>query len=250
MVLRNMLKKLLGHKPEKYYRPKIYSKHESHHEFERWGLYNQKVNIRFGFLEPITRGGIEFNSVKSIERCKDKLGMKRIFRFHRIPSPKFWPTPRFPCVRKRREHSGGKSVRLVSIDSSMPEIRDNYYYEEFVFCDTEFRAHVMDGKIFHLDKKVLKENYRDNWIKSNRRGYRYLPAKLSNLPPGADRAIIRAVKCLRLVFGAADVGINTKTGEYWIYEVNSAPGMRTRTRRAYQKAIKNYLIKKHGLKWK
>jgi hypothetical protein len=71
-------------------------------------------------------------------------------------------------------------------------------------------------------------------------GYKFR-RPLKDFPNEVITESIKAVQALGLVFGAADVGINSNG--VWIYEVNTAPSLRTKTRKAYQKVIVKYVWK-------
>jgi glutathione synthase/RimK-type ligase-like ATP-grasp enzyme len=235
------------------YRVVVDSPHESHEDF-KFPHYSKPVHIRFGNTTRVERGVVNFNSVCAIENCRDKLKMKRIFERKGIPSPDFYTdlpvVIEKPLVLKRIEHSAGKGMQLIAPSSDPASIsfdREKHYLEEWVECDTEFRCHVMNKTVFHIDKKILRSGCRDSWIK-NLENYKYLPSDC--FPEEAVQYVIKAVKAVGLVFGAVDVGVNTKTGKFYIYEVNSAPGMRTSLRKKYQAAIVLYLNSKWFLKKK
>ena len=65
---------------------------------------------------------------------------------------------------------------------------------------------------------------------------------MKSYPPEVESESIKAVEALGLDFGAADVGLNDEG--VWIYEVNTAPSLRTKTRKLYQKALVALIYKK------
>jgi len=229
--------------------PTVLSYYESHKKF-KFPLYKCSVIIRFGYLKNKNMiGDLEFNSRESIRNCINKLKMKKLFVENNITTPKYFTNcpETFPIVIKNTNHSQGRGMRLIESKYELPRCFDDYYFEEFVKCDTEYRCHVMDGRVFHTDEKVLKKGYYSHWIKNLEKGYKYIRYK-KRLPREMKEQIIKSVECLGLVFGAVDVGFNSETGNFYIYEVNSAPGMRTLTRKRYQKAIKRYVKKNYFIR--
>jgi len=222
---------------------RIRTNHDSHRKFE-FPMYNREVIIRFGApnrVDNVSRGAIQFNSPTSIRKCQDKIKSKRIFRRHGIPSPNFGAKPKWhPSVKKMLVGSRGKGMTLIE-DLKGASKEQDFYFEEFVECDMEFRVHVIGKKVFHVDRKHLKNGREEHWMKNTNHGYRYLETGTEKLTVKAKRSCIEAVHRLGLVFGAVDIGVNTKTREYYIYEVNSAPGLRTITKQKYQEALIKYI---------
>lgn len=207
-------------------------------------MYNRKVVLRFGASKKFKGQGWfseVFNSPKAIRICSNKILTKKLFQANSISSPNFAFDPIWaPSVMKKIEGSRGEAMKLVSNLIIKKEEKQGFYFERFVECDKEFRVHVFNDFIIHIDRKCLRKGKEHHWIKNLER-YVYLEKDTDLLNLNTKIDCIRAVRCLGLVFGAVDVGFNSKSKEHYIYEVNSAPGLRTITREKYQKAIKEYI---------
>jgi len=236
-----------GEKKEKSYSVIVDSPHESHKRFN-FPKFSKSVRIRFGTVDPKRKEvDIEINSIKAILNCRDKVKMKTIFRKKGIPSPLFHTQPifSFPLVIKKRGHSRGKGMYLIKDKEDLNILRKenpfftNSYFEVFKECDVEFRIHVIGNKIFHIDKKTLRKDKSEYWVK-NLENYKYLECKY-DLPIKLLKKSIKAVKVLGLDFCAVDVAMNILTKEFWIYEVNAVPGMRTVIKNKYNIVLTNYI---------
>jgi glutathione synthase/RimK-type ligase-like ATP-grasp enzyme len=137
-------------------------------------------------------------------------------------------------VFKTTYHSRGRGM-IVCSNTEVGEIHSNGYFEESQVSKREFRVHVMDGEAFYIDEKRPREVMDEQPIVKNMKsGYKFR-RPLKDFPDEVITESIKAVKALGLDFGAADVGLNDEG--VWIYEVNTAPSLRTKTRKLYQKAL-------------
>ena len=235
-----------------YYYTEICSPHESHENFI-FPRYNTPIRIRFGDCKFRKQFAIELNLPKDLSRVRDKILMKCRFESCGIPSPRFWlvaPTV-FPCVMKKREHSGGNGMLKINSSKDLPrKSLGKYIYEEFVDCDMEFRIHVIGTgqryKIFHADTKTLRPYRSETWVR-NLENYIYKKTKLVDVPEPVQFWSIQAVKVLNICVGAVDIGYNSSTGSVWVYEVNSAPGMRPSLQKKYNKALIEYIENEIGV---
>ena len=225
------------------------SPHKTHADFV-FPKAKRDVLIRMGSMVESEAGtALAFNSIQGIRNCSNKVKMKELFRDNDIPSPDFRldsPFTEYPFICKKRNHSRGKGMVKVTSADLLPTRRvSTFYYESFVDCNEEFRVHVLDKEIFHTDKKILRDGKEDTWFK-NLKNYVYLPYNKRGFSENMREQIIKSVDCLGLTFGAVDIGRNTRTGEFWIYEVNSAPGMRPSLKRRYTNAFVAYIEKELG----
>jgi hypothetical protein len=190
----------------KKYHVTIDSPHESHRDFE-FPMFSKSVRIRFGTIGRREYRDIEFPNTKSISKTLNKLEMKKIFIKAGVNTPRLIPFPTsadLPIIFKRTKHSRGKGMKII--------------YD-------------------------LKELYKikGDRIKNLDNGYIYRQAK-GKLPAMLLNESIKAVNSLGLEFGAVDVGLSGKIA--WVYEVNTAMGMRTITREKYNLMLGNLIRKK------
>ena len=73
------------------------------------------------------------------------------------------------------------------------------------------------------------------------RDFGYYPmTQLNFIKEEAKNAAIKAVEALDLDFGAVDI-IETRQGEIFVLEVNTAPGLEGKTVESYGNAILNFI---------
>ena len=239
----------------KYFPVTIHSVHESHSTFS-FPEFTAPVHIYFGqWYKGERPEGLIIHEPAGVKLCKNKYRMKICFRDNNISSPKFWRN--FPkgfrgsLVRKIEKHSQGRGMKLLRVykEEDIPKtLKDNVYYEEYVICAEEYRVHVMDDRIFHTDLKVLRPGHRPSWVR-NLEDYHYKKVDFRQVFT-SDQAnmIVDSVRVLGFTFAAVDVG-KTNDGKIYIFEANSAPGMRTIIRRKYNQELIKYILKQ-GLKAK
>lgn len=221
----------------------IDSPHKSHEDFE-FPMFSKSVRIRFGTIGKRKPKDIEFPNVKAITKAMNKLEMKKIFIKAGVNTPRLIPFPTvvdLPIIFKRTKHSRGRGMKIIHDLKELYKIRDNGYVEKFKLVGREFRVHVADGRVFHVDEKVPRGGRKRHRIKNLDNGYVYKQAK-GKLPAMLLNESIKAVNSLGLEFGAVDIGLSGNTA--WVYEVNTAMGMRTITRNKYNLMLGNIIRKK------
>lgn len=128
----------------------------------------------------------------------------------------------FPILGRKNFHTKGRDVVVIKSKKELNNSSD--YYVKFIPKWSEYRVHVFDGvaKVVaaktHDNKEVAKKN--PIWNDSNGwKQFTYTGEHLSKLQKlGED-----AVKALGYDFGAVDIIRRDK--EFFILEVNSAPGL-------------------------
>ena len=96
----------------------------------------------------------------------------------------------------------------------------------------EYRVHVWDSAVLDVQEKKLKEGASPNKIRSHENGYIFARADIAP-PSDVLNYSVKAVKALKLDFGAVDVGYTTNTQKIVVYEVNTAPGLEGETLNIY-----------------
>lgn len=105
----------------------------------------------------------------------------------------------------------------------------------------EYRVHVFKGKAIDVQKKKRKLSGTSisNGIRNHASGWVY--GRLDIDPPSELVDIsIKAVELLGLDFGAVDIGHRLRDNKFFVFEVNTAPGLEGSTLDNYAKAIYNY----------
>jgi len=115
---------------------------------------------------------------------------------------------------------------------------------EYIRKTAEYRVHVFNGKIIDVQEKRkrlnLPEEFKVNFqVRNHEMGWVFCRENVN-----ADQKVVdeaqKAVKALKLDFGAVDVVWNKVRGAY-ILEVNTSPGLEGTTLENYVNAFKKYL---------
>lgn len=241
------------------YKIRVASRHPSHKEIlhqNQMPLFPVRVRVRFGSEKAHRKCHIDFNPIEAIRNTANKIEMKRIFVAAGVRTPKYLSNGGnarqsmrdgylgSKVFFKTTKHSRGRGMKIYDdIGLAQSEQREGYF-EESCISKREFRVHVMDGVAFHIDEKRPRDTsmkMKDRpVIKNMENGFKFR-RPIKDYPEEVVTESIKAVQALGLVFGAADVGLNDDG--VWIYEVNTAPSLRTKTRKLYQKAIVRYVWK-------
>jgi glutathione synthase/RimK-type ligase-like ATP-grasp enzyme len=246
------------------YKIRIASRHPSHKEIIRQNqmpLFPKRVRVRFGSTKKHRKCDIEFNDIFSIKNTSNKVKMKNIFALSGVNTPKYLVNNHLAREKilngylgdeiffKTTFHSRGRGMKVIKKDSSdlleILSLSGKGYFEKTEPSIREFRVHVMDGTVFYVDEKRPRDKsikVKDRaMIKNKDSGFKFR-RPLKDFPEGIIEESIKAVECLCLDFGAVDIGLNDSG--VWVYEVNSAPSLRTKTRKLYQKALVRLIWKK------
>lgn len=235
------------------YKVRIASRHPSHKAILKIGqmpMFNVRVRVRFGSTKKHRKCSIDFNSIGAINNTANKMRMKVLFREAGINSPKYFENTiegrgyiesgmlGERIFFKTPFHSRGRGMVVYESKEDAINQGNRGYFEQAQVSDREFRVHVMDGEMFCIDEKrprdtSMRRSERPE-IKNMDSGFKFRQPR-EEYPSEVITESIKAVEVLGLDFGAADVGLNADG--VWIYEVNSAPSLRTKTRKLYQKAL-------------
>jgi len=113
------------------------------------------------------------------------------------------------------------------------------YVRPLIDIDTEYRVHVMEGKIIRCMIKVPEGDGPDPLCRTHSKGWVLQGKYVSQTPKGCKSAAKQAVEMLGLNFGAVDV-CTTKGGGVKVIEVNSSPGLIGSSLNRYAEKIKEY----------
>lgn len=108
----------------------------------------------------------------------------------------------------------------------------------------EYRVHIFKGKILDVQKKKRKLGFNgtSSGIRSHSNGWIYARVDVA-IPNMLCPIAIQAVELLGLDFGAVDIGHRLIDNKFFVFEVNTAPGLEGTTLDKYAKAIYNYYSK-------
>ena len=195
------------------------------------------------------------NSPDAVRIAVDKLRTLNRFREFSIQSP-LWDVFHHTAVSwigqgfkvYCRKELQGKSGSGIIIASSVDELVDAPLYTREVKAAKEYRVHVFNGEVIDYAKKGRTRANGDETrpscaIRSYSSGWIFIREGIQ-LPQAVQEESIKAVKALGLDFGAVDICTikGTNDEQVCVYEVNSAPGLRSPTTiEAYKNAILKYI---------
>jgi hypothetical protein len=105
----------------------------------------------------------------------------------------------------------------------------------------EYRVHIFKGEVLDVQKKKRKLGFTgtSSGIRNHSSGWIYARTDVA-IPDMLCPIAIQAVELLGLDFGAVDIGHKVNDNKFFVFEVNTAPGLEGSTLDKYSKAIYNY----------
>jgi hypothetical protein len=192
----------------------------------------------------------KYNSREVVTACTFKRRFSRILREAGIDTPTFYskslPTNEdYPVmVRKTLQGKGGEGIVVCPDSVSFKEVwQPDYTWTRFVTIQNEYRAHIFNGEVYRIFKKLYTGdgNEPEFPIRNGRyrNEYRYsLRTDHSKFPKLIDD-IRRVTEVMGSGFYALDVGWRPDVKNYFYFEANSAPGLNTNTALELAKRLHN-----------
>lgn len=156
--------------------------------------------------------------------------------------------PRYKAVVARQSLCGhsGQGIVIVDRGGTLPEAP---LYVEYVPKDAEYRAHVFNGEVIDVQRKIKDPSIPEpkDWaVRSHSNGFIFTRntgdgRRHADVAPGD--VLLQATKAMAssgLVFGGVDMIWNEKRQQAFCLEVNCAVGMDGSTPEIYAAAIKRY----------
>jgi len=105
----------------------------------------------------------------------------------------------------------------------------------------EYRVHIFKGEVIDVQKKKKRNGFTgcSSGIRNHSNGWVYARSDIA-IPDMLYPIAIQAVNILGLDFGAVDIGHKVNEDKFFVFEVNTAPGLEGFTLDKYTKAIYNY----------
>lgn len=187
---------------------------------------------------------IELNSLEAVKKTSNKLEMAKILSS--TPEAKF-PKVWFIGEDKPESMNGRMYFRNKFNQARLREVcvEGDFYATEIIDKVREFRVHVFDGEIMGVYEKIPYEGNPDYW-KDDVCQFKRLDTSCKesmNGIKGVRPAAKAAVKALGLLFGGADVMIDS-SGKVYVNEVNSAPALNSENIKRFTQKIKDYVDRK------
>ena len=135
----------------------------------------------------------------------------------------------------------GHSGRGIVIASNSNELINAPLYTVKTKHRDEYRVHIFKGEVLDVQKKKRKLglNGSSSGIRNHSSGWVYARTDVA-IPDMLCPIAIQAVELLGLDFGAVDIGHKVNDNKFFVFEVNTAPGLEGSTLDKYTKAIYNY----------
>jgi hypothetical protein len=138
----------------------------------------------------------------------------------------------------------GHSGRGIVIATNSNELVNAPLYTVKTKHRDEYRVHIFKGEVLDVQKKKRKLGFtgRSSGIRNHSNGWVYARTDVA-IPDMLCPIAIQAVELLGLDFGAVDIGHRLIDNKFFVFEVNTAPGLEGSTLDKYAKAIYNYYSK-------
>jgi glutathione synthase/RimK-type ligase-like ATP-grasp enzyme len=136
---------------------------------------------------------------------------------------------------------GGKGIVICEPGDELPEAP---LYVRYMPIATEWRVHVMDGKLVDVTQKKRSRQVPDekvNWRVRNHANGFIFARKDIDPPSMVVEKGVKSIDATGLLFGAADVIVCREDKEAYVLEVNSAPGLEGTTLERYGLAFRTWL---------
>ena len=133
-------------------------------------------------------------------------------------------------VPRNSNHRGGQDIVDCCAGTATPD-----FFTQYIVAAKEYRIHVAlwledgadhDAAVIAAQRKVPREgeSFSRNWPRTHSRGYVFHSFQPQDREARLYQTAIAAVRALGLDFGAVDVVYSADDSEYYVLEVNSAPG--------------------------
>lgn len=206
-------------------------------------------NVRYGNSFGEFNKDTSLNSPEFIRLCSNKLTFSKYLE-EKFYTPIYSRSTEnltddlFPVlIRQNLSLSGGKGIILCKDRKSFNENWRNNYWTKYVYTDYELRVHVLGGNIIKIFRKEPMEEM-ELPIRNNQtchfsiRNIEKYP-KLTNLINDLEEYFKSS--SLNYGFYALDIGWDSKSKKYFIFEANSAPGLNEHTATEYAEYINESL---------
>lgn len=140
-------------------------------------------------------------------------------------------------ARQKLTGHSGEGIIIVEPGEETP---DAPLYTRYIFKEKEYRVHVVGSKAVDTQRKIKDPNREVvTWkVRSHANGFIFARNNIDH-DPARDELAVAACQSLGLDFGAVDI-IQDKKGNYYVLEVNTAPGLEGQTVERYAQELRNW----------
>ena len=205
--------------------------------------------IRYGNSSGVFDNDTLYNTPESIRLCGNSVKFGEWCNENDFRAPLYTPFDvntkyEFPYLLRKSHHYGGKDILLVTDETTLDN-KEKYaklYHVPYIETDQEFGIHVVGNKVVRLFRKLPRDNSSDSFIRTQYKGYRYsIVSDLENNFKVAQRISVELFNKLGLGFGRIDMGYSSKRKTYYIFEVNTAPGLNNNSAEVYATHLRELL---------
>lgn len=143
------------------------------------------------------------------------------------------------AVVARQKLTGNSGAGIVMVNKPNDMVKAPLY-TLYVKKKDEYRIHILNGKVFDIQRKARNRDIEDenvNWqVRNHENGFIFQRNDFDT-PQDVIGQSLRAVEAVGLDFGAVDVAYNAKEGKAYVLEVNTAPGLVGTTLENYTEAF-------------
>jgi hypothetical protein len=217
-------------------------------EHSRYKYFPNHVVINWGRRNiPWYRGGMNvINRPENVATAINKVSSFNVLLAEKVRVPNFSTNIEDAknWIKKEeivfcRTLTSASAGRGIVIARQLSELVPAPLYVAYKKKKSEFRIAVVDGKVVDFSQKRRKTDFEGevcNLIRSHDKGWVF--CRENCVPPkiALDEAV-KAVKAMKLDFGAVDVIYNESENHAYVLEVNTAPGLEGQTIINYSNAL-------------
>ena len=180
----------------------------------------------------------------------DKIEVHKILEENGILLPKIYdknedmPDKTFPLLARKNFHSKGRDIIYLKNKDDLNKINPNRYdyLIEYIKKTSEYRVHILKGFTTIVNVKVNGEDDRNEIVRNRNKGWKQVEynGEFRNKLVKIGEEV---VDILDYDFAAIDI-IRDKDNQFYVLEVNSAPGLEERKLKIYA----DYFLKEES-KW-
>lgn len=209
-----------------------------------WGSANPPQFQYQGIINDTNAVNVAGNKLLAFQKLKDGGVLVPEFTADQQLAQTWLEEGHIVVVRHELRGHSGNGIELV--DRFSVGVPRAPLYVQYKKKKHEFRVHVFDGQVIDIQEKKKERDSEQTEvqkkIRSHANGWVFCRENLNLDGDKRERLsniAINAIRALALDFGAVDIIYNQKENQFYVLEVNTAPGLEGRTLEVYTNAIIN-----------
>lgn len=182
------------------------------------------------------------NNFEAVLSASNKLKAFERFSENEIPVPR-WTNDKVRAAEWEhtlfaRTKLSGHSGDGIIVVAKGEEVPDAPLYTYYIFKEREYRVHVVGDQVVDTQRKVrdMDREVKSWKIRSHDNGFMFIRNNVL-VDKTRDEIAVKACNALKLDFGAVDI-IQDPEGNYYVLEINTAPGLEGQTVQNYATAFR------------